>query len=255
MAQPAADKTPKQAPSSVDPAEIARFSAMAAEWWDPAGKFRPLHKFNPVRLGYIRDHVCARFGREAHGLRPFEGLRLLDIGCGGGLLAEPMARLGADVTAADASERNIATARVHAAEQGLAIDYRCTTAEALAQAGESFDIILNMEVIEHVADRDRFLQDCGRMVKPGGLMFVATLNRTLKAQALAIVGAEYILGWLPRGTHDWKKFIRPSELAAALRRQGLEMTDLTGIEYSALADRFSLGDDLGVNYLAFATWP
>ena len=255
MAQPAADKTPKQAPSSVDPAEIARFSAMAAEWWDPAGKFRPLHKFNPVRLGYIRDHVRARFGRDAHGLRPFEGLRLLDIGCGGGLLAEPMARLGAEVTAADASERNIATARVHAAEQGLAIDYRCTTAEALAEAGESFDVILNMEVIEHVADRDRFLQDCGRMVKPGGLMFVATLNRTLKAHALAIIGAEYILGWLPRGTHDWKKFVTPAEMEAGLTGAGLDIREMSGVSYNPLFDRWSLSRDTDVNYMVVAEKP
>jgi 2-polyprenyl-6-hydroxyphenyl methylase/3-demethylubiquinone-9 3-methyltransferase len=252
MAKPAGEQTPRDGAGSVDPAEIARFSAMAAEWWDPAGKFRPLHKFNPVRLGYVRTHVGAHYGLDAAARQPFRGLRFLDIGCGGGLLAEPMARLGADVTAADASEENIKTASVHAAEQGLAIDYRCTTAEALAGQGETFDVILNMEVIEHVADRDMFLKDCGRMVRPGGLMFVATLNRTLKAHALAIVGAEYVLGWLPRGTHDWKKFVTVEEMEAGLAAAGLEVREIAGVGYNPLFDSWSLSEDTDVNYMVLA---
>ncbi|MBL9098561.1 MAG: bifunctional 2-polyprenyl-6-hydroxyphenol methylase/3-demethylubiquinol 3-O-methyltransferase UbiG, partial [Alphaproteobacteria bacterium] len=186
-----------QPQSTVDAGEVARFSALAAEWWNPHGKFGVLHKFNPVRLGYIRDQAAAHFGRDPKGVKPFAGLRLLDIGCGGGLLSEPMARLGFDVLGADASEKNIKTAATHAGEMGLAIDYRATTAEALAAAQERFDVVLNMEVIEHVADLNLFLKSCASMLKPGGLMFVATINRTAKAFALAIVGAEYVLGWLP----------------------------------------------------------
>jgi|TARA_B100000614_G_scaffold222210_1_gene209883 2-polyprenyl-6-hydroxyphenyl methylase/3-demethylubiquinone-9 3-methyltransferase len=241
--------------SSIDPQEVARFSAMAAEWWDPNGKFRPLHKFNPVRLTYIRERVIAHFGLDAHAIRPFEGLRFLDIGCGGGLLSEPMARLGATMVSADASEKNIKTASVHAAEQGLDIDYRCTTAEDLAEAGETFDVILNMEVIEHVADPMRFLADCAGMLDPGGLMFVATLNRTFKAHALAIIGAEYILGWLPRGTHDWKKFITTNEMEAGIAGAGLRLKELTGVSYNPLADKWSLGRDTDVNYMALAERP
>ncbi|MEQ8266896.1 MAG: bifunctional 2-polyprenyl-6-hydroxyphenol methylase/3-demethylubiquinol 3-O-methyltransferase UbiG [Parvibaculum sp.] len=241
--------------SSIDPDEIARFSALAAEWWDPAGKFRSLHKFNPARLAYIRDRAIAHFGRDPKAVRPFEGLRFLDIGCGGGLLSEPMARLGAAMVSADASERNINTASVHAAEQGLDIDYRCTTAEALAEAGERFDVILNMEVIEHVADPMRFLKDCAGMLRPGGLMFVATLNRTLKAHALAIVGAEYILGWVPRGTHDWKKFITVNEMEAGITGAGLTLKELAGVTYNPLTDKWSLSRDTDVNYMALAERP
>ena len=202
--------------SSIDPAEVERFSRIAAEWWDPKGKFAPLHKFNPTRLAFIRDQALHRFGRDGAARRPFEGLRLLDIGCGGGLLSEPMSRLGFAVTGVDASERNIGTARAHAAEVGADVDYRCSTAEALLAAGEPFDVILNMEVIEHVADPGQFLRDCAAMLKPGGLMIVATLNRTLKAFALAKVGAEYVLRWLPPGTHDWSKFLKPEELRGFL---------------------------------------
>lgn len=240
---------------TVDPDEIARFSAMAAEWWDPLGKFRPLHKFNPVRLTYVRERVCAHFSRDPKTIRPFEGLRLLDIGCGGGLLSEPMRRLGAAVMGADAGAKNVATASVHAHEQGLDIDYRCTTAEALAEAGEKFDVILNMEVIEHVADRDAFLKACATMLKPGGLMIVATLNRTVKALGLAVIGAEYVLGWLPRGTHDWSKFVTPDEMRQGLVDAGLDVGAMTGVAYNPVSDSWSLSRDMGVNYMALATKP
>ncbi len=242
-------------PSTVDAAEVARFSALAAEWWNPRGKFGVLHKFNPVRLAFIRDQAAAHFGRDIKGDRPFSGLRLLDIGCGGGLLSEPMARLGFDVLGADASDKNIKTASVHAGEQGLAIDYRATTAETLSEAGERFDVVLNMEVIEHVADLTLFLTSCASMLKPGGLMFVATINRTAKAYALAIVGAEYVLGWLPRGTHDWAKFVTPGELDAALAAAGLSITTATGVMYNPLNGRWSLTSDRDVNYMIAAAKP
>jgi len=239
--------------SSVDKDEIARFSAVAAEWWDPTGKFAPLHKFNPTRLAFIRERVIDHYSLDAAKSTPFEGLKLLDIGCGGGLLSEPMTRLGADVLGADAGEANIKTASVHADEQGLKIDYRATTAEALAAEGAQFDVILNMEVIEHVADRDGFLVSCAQMLKPGGILFCATLNRSLKAFGLAIVGAEYILGWLPRGTHDWNKFITPAELFKSIERTGLEVVEETGVTYNPLSDRWSLSTDMGVNYMMVAT--
>lgn len=242
-----------QSAASIDPAEIARFSAMAAEWWDPQGKFRPLHKFNPVRLGFIRDRVAAHFRCDSQSGRPIEGLRLLDIGCGGGLVSEPMARLGASVVGADASERNIGVASLHAAEAGVTVDYRATSAEALAEAGEQFDVVLALEVVEHVADLDGFLAACGQMVKPGGLLIAATLNRTPKSFALGIVAAEYILGWVPRGTHDWKKFLKPHELAGSLRRAGLSLSEVAGVSYSPLNDRWSIGRDTDVNYMLVAT--
>ncbi|WP_086466265.1 bifunctional 2-polyprenyl-6-hydroxyphenol methylase/3-demethylubiquinol 3-O-methyltransferase UbiG [Oceanibaculum nanhaiense] len=241
--------------STVDAREIAQFAAIADAWWDEEGAFKPLHRLNPVRLRYIRDNLCAHFGLDSEAPKPLAGLRLADVGCGGGLLCEPLTRMGATVTGIDAAEEGIAAARAHAEAVGLEIDYRAATAESLVAAGESFDAVISMEVLEHVADVDAFLAACRDLTRPGGALALSTLNRTPKSYLMAIVGAEYVLRWLPRGTHDWKKFIRPSELAAALRRQGLEMTDLTGIEYSPLADRFSLGDDLGVNYLAFATRP
>lgn len=228
---------------------------MAAEWWDPNGKFRPLHKFNPVRLAYIRDQVAAHFGRDARAPKPFDGLRFLDIGCGGGLLCEPMARLGATVVGADAADTNIEVARLHAAEAGVKIDYRATTAETLADAGERFDVILNMEVVEHVADIDLFIGKCGEMLKPGGIMFVATINRTLKALGLAIIGAEYVLRWLPRGTHQFGKLVRPDELERALGAAGMTVTDRTGVVYSPLADRWQRSKDMDVNYMVLATKP
>jgi len=252
---PESQTTPKTPPSdaSVDDAEIAKFSAMAAEWWDPHGKFRPLHRFNPVRLGFIRDTVAAHFGPPADTDLPLHGRRLLDIGCGGGLLSEPMARLGAHVTGADASAQNIKTASVHAAEQGLTIDYRATTADALADAGERFDVILNMEVIEHVADTQAFMAACARCLAPGGLMIVATLNRTARAFVLAIVGAEYVLGWLPRGTHQWSKFITPSEMHHMMTQSGLRAGAPTGVRYNPLTDKWALSSDVAVNYMMTAT--
>jgi 2-polyprenyl-6-hydroxyphenyl methylase/3-demethylubiquinone-9 3-methyltransferase len=242
-------------PTTVDPTEVARFSALAAEWWNPTGKFRPLHRFNPVRIQYIRDRVTAHFGRPADSVEPLKGLTLLDIGCGGGLLSEPMTRLGASVTGVDASEKNIKTAATHAAETGLGIDYRATTAEDLAATGARFDIILNMEVVEHVANVPLFLSACCQMLKPGGLMVVATLNRTAKAFALAIVGAEYVLGWLPRGTHDWRKFLRPSEIAAELERHGLTIGQIDGVTFNPLRDDWRLSRDTAVNYLLTAHKP
>jgi 2-polyprenyl-6-hydroxyphenyl methylase / 3-demethylubiquinone-9 3-methyltransferase len=241
--------------STVDPAEVERFSALAAEWWDPRGKMAPLHKFNPVRIGYIRDQAAARFGRDAKRLDSLNGLAILDIGCGGGILAEPLARLGAAMTAIDPSETNIAAAQQHAAQSELTIDYRCTTAEELAEQGARFDLVLAMEVVEHVADVPLFVKSCAEMVKPGGLMIAATLNRTLKSFALAIVGAEYVLGWLPRGTHQWDKFVTPNELEIALEKSGLRVVKETGVIYNLLADRWQLSSDMDVNYMAVASRP
>jgi 2-polyprenyl-6-hydroxyphenyl methylase/3-demethylubiquinone-9 3-methyltransferase len=236
--------------SSIDPAEVERFSRIAAEWWDPKGKFAPLHRFNPVRLGFIRDQALARFGRDGKARRPFDGLRLLDIGCGGGLLSEPMARLGFTVTSVDAAARNIAVASAHAEAQGLAIDYRCTTAEALLAAGEpGFDVILNMEVIEHVADPRAFLRDCAALLAPGGIMIVATLNRTLKAFALAKLGAEYVLRWLPIGTHDWNRFLKPEEVAGFAHGLDLTIEGPFGVAYDPLTGRWSPSSDVAVNYM------
>ena len=236
--------------SSIDPAEVERFSAMAAEWWDPTGKFKPLHLFNPVRLGFIRDEAARRFGRDTTKPRPFEGLRLLDIGCGGGLLCEPMTRLGFQVTGVDASARNIGVARTHAEQQCLDIDYRADTAEALlAQSEPPFDVVLNMEVIEHVADPARFLKDCVQLMRPGGLMIVATLNRTLKAHALAVVGAEYVLRWLPRGTHDWKKFIKPVEILEFLQGEPVSIAGPFGVSFDPLSGRWAPSGDTQVNYM------
>jgi len=235
--------------SSIDAAEVERFSKIAAEWWDPKGKFAPLHKFNPTRLAFIRDQALHRFGRDPAARKPFEGLRLLDIGCGGGLLSEPMSRLGFQVVGVDASERNIGTASAHATETGVEVDYRCSTAEALLGAGETFDLILNMEVIEHVADPGQFLRDCAAMLRPGGLMIVATLNRTLKAFALAKVGAEYVLRWLPAGTHDWSKFLKPEELRGFLADTGLTVDGPYGVVFEPLSGRWSQSHDSDVNYM------
>lgn len=243
------------APSTIDQQEVDRFSAMASQWWDPTGKFRPLHKFNPVRLTYIRDHAAERFGRDPKSSEPLKNLRILDIGCGGGLLCEPMARMGADVIGADASETNIEIARIHAAQSGVDIDYRAVAAEALAADGERFDIVLNMEVVEHVADVDLFLSSCAEMVNPGGLMFVATINRTFKALALAIIGAEYVLRWLPRGTHQYEKLVRPEEIEGPVSAAGMQVIDRTGVFYSPVSDAWQLSRDMDVNYMMLAARP
>ncbi|MCK5424527.1 MAG: bifunctional 2-polyprenyl-6-hydroxyphenol methylase/3-demethylubiquinol 3-O-methyltransferase UbiG [Emcibacter sp.] len=240
----------KTVSASVDPAEIAHFSSMAATWWDPNGPFKPLHKLNPTRIGYARDSLCQHFNRTPHDDLPLKGLRVLDIGCGGGLLSEPMARLGATMVGADAAEKNIKTAQIHADEMNIDIDYRNITAEELAAAGEKFDAILNMEVIEHVADIPSFLNACHSLLKDDGCMVMSTLNRTAKSWAMAIAGAEYIMRWLPKGTHDWHKFLKPSELARALNNSNFETTDLKGMVYHILSDDWSLDDrDFSVNYL------
>jgi len=236
--------------SSIDAAEIAKFAAFAESWWDPDGQSRPLHRLNPTRLAYIRDRTAAHLGRDPLSPRPMAGLRAADIGCGGGLLSEPLARLGAQVTGVDAGEQTIAVARAHAAESGLPIDYRLGTAEALAGAGERFDLVLALEIVEHVAEPAGFLAALAALVAPGGLLILSTLNRTAKAFALAVVGAEYVLRWLPRGTHDWRRFRRPSELAALLRPHGLTLREAIGLAYNPLADKWHLAPgDLDVNYL------
>ena len=244
--------SPADPSPSIDPAEVAKFSAIAAEWWDPTGKFAPLHNFNPVRLSFLKGEMAAHFGRDARSLRPFEGLTLLDIGCGGGLLSEPMARLGFAVTGADASERNIGTAKAHAAQTGLAIDYRAVTAEELLAEGRSYDVVLNMEVVEHVADVPGYLSACAGLVRPGGITAVATMNKTLKSFALAKVGAEYVLGWLPRGTHDWNRFIPPSELRSMLQEAGLTICKTKGVSFNPLAWDWLLSSDVDVNYMITA---
>ena len=243
------------AKTTIDQAEVDRFTAMAAEWWNPAGKFKPLHKFNPVRIRYIRDKAAAHFGRDANSHKPLEGLRILDIGCGGGLLSEPMARMGATVIGADASERNIGIASTHAAQTGVTVDYRAVTAEQLAAEGEKFDIILNMEVVEHVADVDFFITTCASMVKPGGMMFVATINRTMKAMALAIIGAEHVLRWLPKGTHQYEKLVRPEELEKPLTASGMQIDERTGVFFNPLMNQWNLSKDMDVNYMMLATRP
>ena len=245
-----------QAASTVDPTEIAKFEAMAAEWWDPTGKFKPLHMLNPCRLDYITDQIAAEFGRDLTAELPFKGLRLLDIGCGGGLLCEPMARLGAEVIGADAAERNIPVARLHAQKTGLAIDYRHTTAEDLAAAGEQFDAVLNMEVVEHVADPAAYIAACGSLLKPGGLMICSTINRNPKSFAMAIVGAEYVMRWLPKGTHEWNKFITPDELYDFLRAGGLDPVDRKGFVFNPFSWSWSISHrDLSVNYVTASRKP
>jgi 2-polyprenyl-6-hydroxyphenyl methylase / 3-demethylubiquinone-9 3-methyltransferase len=238
--------------ATVDPDEIRRFTAHAQAWWDPEGAFRPLHRLNPTRLAFIRRQLVGHFSRNASSLRPFDGLSLLDIGCGGGLIAEPIARLGFTVTAIDADADAIAVARCHAEATSLAIDYRVGTAEALARTGHRFDVVLALELIEHVANPDAFLEYVGILVKQGGVFVGATLNRTARSFALAIIGAEYILGWLPRGTHDWRKFMRPSELVLGLRRNRLNATRLTGFSYHLSRGEWSVSPDLAVNYLVVA---
>jgi 2-polyprenyl-6-hydroxyphenyl methylase/3-demethylubiquinone-9 3-methyltransferase len=238
--------------TTVDQAEVARFAALADQWWDPHGKMRPLHKFNPVRLAYVRDRLCERFERDPKALDSLKGLRILDVGCGGGLVCEPLARLGAEVVGVDPGRPNIEAARMHAEKSGLAIDYRVATAEQLADARERFDTVLALEVVEHVTDVTLFVRRCAEMVKPRGMMIAATLNRTLKSFALAIVGAEYVLRWLPVGTHRWDKFVTPDELEAALAAAGLSVLDETGVIYNPFVDEWRRSKDLDVNYMVAA---
>jgi 2-polyprenyl-6-hydroxyphenyl methylase/3-demethylubiquinone-9 3-methyltransferase len=237
--------------STVDPAEVAKFSKLSEEWWDPNGRMAPLHKINPLRLGYIRDAACRKFGRDAKSLNCLEGLRILDIGCGAGLLCEPLTRLGARLSGVDPSASNIAAAWLHADKGQLSIDYRCSTVEQM-DGRERFDIVLAMEVVEHVSDVGLFIDRCAAMLEPGGMMVISTLNRNWKSFALAIVGAEYILRWLPRGTHQWEKFVTPDELARRLANNKLAITDQAGVVYNPLADRWSLSSDMDVNYMVVA---
>jgi 2-polyprenyl-6-hydroxyphenyl methylase/3-demethylubiquinone-9 3-methyltransferase len=235
--------------SSIDTAEVERFSRLASDWWDPRGPMAALHKFNPVRVGYIRDQAAAHFDRDPKKLGCLKGLRVLDIGCGAGILSEPLVRLGADMVGADPAKENIAAARAHAEDGGVAVDYRATTAEDLAAGHERFDVVLAMEVVEHVTNVPAFVATCASMVKPGGLMIAATLNRTLKSFALAIVGAEYVLRWVPRGTHQWDKFVTPDELERAFERGGLDVIGERGVVYNPFADRWQLASDMDVNYM------
>ena len=241
--------------TTIDDAQVEWFTKMAAEWWDPRGKFKPLHKFNPVRIGYIREKACLHFGRDEKSARPLEGLRILDVGCGGGLLAEPLTRMGASVTGIDPAEKNIGIASTHAAESGLEIDYRAVTAEALAEAGESFDIVLNMEVVEHVSDVDFFLSTCASLVRPGGMMFIATINRTLKAHALAIFAAERVLRWLPVGTHQYDKLVKPEEVEKPLQAAGMKILERQGVFYNVLTDSWNRSSDTDVNYMVLTSKP
>lgn len=241
--------------TTIDDVEVERFTRMAEEWWDPTGKFKPLHKFNPVRLTYIREKLLGHFELDGTKRKPLEGLNILDIGCGGGLLCEPMARLGANVTGADAGEQNIKIADLHAQQSGLDINYLATTSEDLAAKGLQYDVVLNMEVVEHVADVPLYLKSCADLVKPGGLMFIATINRTAKAFALAIVGAEYVLGWLPKGTHSFNKFLTPEEITSILGRNGVDVFDRTGVSFAPLADEWRKSKDLSVNYMLLAQKP
>ncbi|WP_209507197.1 MULTISPECIES: bifunctional 2-polyprenyl-6-hydroxyphenol methylase/3-demethylubiquinol 3-O-methyltransferase UbiG [unclassified Ruegeria] len=243
-------------PNTVDPSEIAKFEAMAAEWWDPHGKFKPLHMLNPCRLDYITQQIAGEFDRDLKSPMPFEGLRLLDIGCGGGLLSEPMARLGAEVVGADAAGGNLPVARIHAEQSGLQIDYRHTTAEDMAAAGEQFDVVLNMEVVEHVADPAGFLTASQQLLRPGGLLICSTINRNPKSYAMAIFGAEVVMRWLPRGTHEWNKFITPEELFDLLRQAGLDPVDRKGFVFNPILWSWSISDrDLSVNYVTASVKP
>jgi len=248
----ASSRTRTSASGTASAEEIARFAALAETWWDTDGPFRPLHRLNPVRVRYIRDHIAAHFGRDPLAERPLDGLDILDIGCGGGLLAEPLARLGARVTGIDAAEDGIRVAALHAQQMGLDIDYRSATPESLADEGRRFHAVTNMEVVEHVTDLDAFLAAAATLMAPGGAMAVSTINRTLRSLALAKIGAEYVLRWVPAGTHDWRKFVKPSELAAGLRPTGPKIIDLSGMIYDPLRDQWFIGRDVAINYMAFA---
>ncbi len=237
---------------SIDPSEVELFSALAAEWWDPRGPFKPLHEFNPVRVGYIRNQICAHLGRVATDPKPLAGLDIADIGCGGGLLCEPISRLGANITGVDPSDKNISVASLHARQMGLGINYLQTSVEALAEAGQTFDVVLAMEVLEHVADVSSFMQACAKILKPGGIFIGATLNRTLKSLALAKIGVEYILRWLPVGTHDWDKFLTPAETTRSLRDAGLGLQTIQGVTYNPLKGEWRTSTDTDINYIFVA---
>lgn len=243
---------PSPASGTVDPAEVARFERIARTWWDPDGAMKTLHRFNPVRIAFVRDRAAGRWDRDVRGGRPLAGLTVLDVGCGGGLLCEPLARLGATVTGVDPAPTNIEVARLHAAKSGLDIDYRQTQVEDLVVQGCRYDIVLAMEVVEHVADVDLFVSACCKAVKPGGQLYMATLNRTLRAFALAIVGAEYVLGWLPKGTHQWEKFVTPRELADAIAQGGLSVVEEQGVVFNPLTSTWRMSSDLSVNYMVLA---
>lgn len=238
---------------TVDPKEVERFTRLADEWWNPSGKFRPVHAFNAVRLDYIKDRIARRYGRFIGTSDAFAGLNILDIGCGAGLLCEPLAELGAQVTGIDATARNVEIARQHGADRGLTIDYRHCLAEHVCETGDEFDVVLNTEVIENVADQGQFMEDCCRLVRPGGSMIVATLNRTARSFLLAIVDAEYVLRWLPKGTHDWRRFVQPNEIRTMIRRHGLETDDMHGVSYNPMARRWHVTSDTSVNYMLHAT--
>jgi 2-polyprenyl-6-hydroxyphenyl methylase/3-demethylubiquinone-9 3-methyltransferase len=246
---------PDARPGNLDPAEVERFQALAKAWWDPTGKFRPLHQIGPARLTFVRDEIARHFGRETGGLRPLKDLTVLDVGCGGGLMSEPLARLGARVTGIDPGEKNIRIARGHAEPQGLAIDYRVATVEQLVGAGERYDAVVCLEVVEHVPEVGAFVKACADLVRPGGILVLSTINRTVKSYALAIVAAEYVLGWLPRGTHQWERFVTPDELARHIGAAGLAAPRLMGLVYSPLRDAWSLAAETDVNYLASAVRP
>lgn len=247
------DRGHRRSDGTVDPAEVEKFSDLAEDWWNPEGQSRALHRMNPARIAFIRDRACARFGRDPLAERPLKGLSLLDVGCGGGLAAEPLARLGATVTGLDATPAALAVARRHAAAQGLAIDYRQATAAELVAEGRSYDLVLALEIVEHVAEPADFLADCAALVRPGGGFVLSTFNRTSKAFLLGIVAAEYLLRWVPQGTHEWRRFLKPSEIAAALRPHGLEVREIEGLVYNPLSDSWQLSRrDLDVTYLLYA---
>jgi 2-polyprenyl-6-hydroxyphenyl methylase/3-demethylubiquinone-9 3-methyltransferase len=234
--------------TTIDENEVEKFSKIADEWWDASGKFKPLHKFNPIRLSFFKQEICKFFVRDEKLLTPFTGLKILDIGCGGGLVAEPISRLGADLTAIDASQKNINVAKIHGEKSGLKIDYQCTSAEELASKNQQFDVVLALEIIEHVADVEKFIEACAKLVKPNGLLFVATLNRTAKSLLMAKFGVEYILRWLPIGTHDWRKFLKPSEIENIAKNQQIQLKKIQGFSYNLIKDHWSLSADLSINY-------
>ncbi len=247
------DSAQKSTQSSADREEVARFTQMADAWWDPAGKFRPLHQLNASRIGFIKENVCRRYGLDPEAEQPFKGLDFLDVGCGGGILSEPLARLGATLSGIDAGAKNVEIAKIHAAQSALDITYINALPEDLARSGQTFDVVLNMEVIEHVPDPEMFLKASAALLKADGCMVLSTMNRNLKSLLLGKIAAEYVLRWLPRGTHDWRKFMKPSELARLIRPLGLEFTDLQGMVYNPFKDEWSLSkSDLDVNYVAFA---